>query len=266
MTDDAPSAVSGERGVALREVIEERLRLLARRAGLTGVPPSVVAGALVMLGLAAVLAAWRWWPRVDARGDTSASSSAASAKAGAAASPGSALPSAASEPTSPSADASASAVVWVHVVGAVRHPGVYQLAAGSRVASAVDAAGGLLAGAAQAGVNLAREIVDGEQVDVPTRDEFAARAGAAGPGTGSGAHVAPSGTSPNGSATAGPININTADATALDTLPGVGPSTAAKIIADRQANGPFSSTDDLGRVTGIGPKKLEQLKTLICVR
>jgi competence protein ComEA len=61
------------------------------------------------------------------------------------------------------------------------------------------------------------------------------------------------------------VNINTADAAALDALPGVGPSTAAKIVADREANGPFASPEDLGRVPGIGPKKLEQLKPAICV-
>jgi len=64
----------------------------------------------------------------------------------------------------------------------------------------------------------------------------------------------------------GPVNINTADAAALDTLPGVGPSTAEKIVADREANGPFESPDDLGRVSGIGSKKLEQLKVLVSVR
>ena len=62
------------------------------------------------------------------------------------------------------------------------------------------------------------------------------------------------------------VNINTADAAALDALPGVGPSTAAKIVADREANGPFASADDLGRVSGIGPKKLEALKDFIRVQ
>ena len=259
-TNDAPSAVSAKGGVfLLRERIEERLRLLARRAGLAGVPTTVVAGALVVLGLAVVLAAWRWWPRADDYGTTHGDPAPVSAKVSAGAQDR-AERGAPAEQSTFSVEASASAPVWVHVVGAVRQPGVYQLAPGSRVADAVDAAGGLLAGAAQAGVNLAREVADGEQVAVPTQDEFAHGAGAPSAGTG----AAPG--APSGAVNAGPININSADATALDALPGVGPSTAAKIVADRQANGPFATPDDLGRVTGIGPKKLEQLKVLICVR
>jgi competence protein ComEA len=100
---------------------------------------------------------------------------------------------------------------------------------------------------------------------VPTKDEFAKGvtvrgapgAGPAGAPSGGGAAVAPGGA---------PIDLNTADATQLDTLPGVGPSTAAKIVADREANGPFASVDDLGRVSGIGPKKLDSLRDLVCVR
>jgi competence protein ComEA len=69
-----------------------------------------------------------------------------------------------------------------------------------------------------------------------------------------------------GAAPGAVVDLNTADATQLDALPGIGPATAAKIVADRQANGPFRTADDLGRVSGIGPKKLDQLKPLICVR
>jgi len=140
---------------------------------------------------------------------------------------------------------------------------MYELPSGARVAEAVEAAGGLLANAAQAGINLARIVADGEQISVPTADEVAR--GVAGGATGTGPGPAPPGTGASGVAQA-LVNINTADATALDALPGVGPSTAEKIVADREANGPFSSADDLGRVAGIGPKKLEELKPRVCVR
>ena len=162
-------------------------------------------------------------------------------------------------------DASGGASVCVDVVGAVRHPGVYTLADGTRVEAAVDAAGGLRPEAAVAAINLAAKVQDGQQIVVPTQaqvDEGAVPVAAAG---GSGAGGGAAGGTTSSSATA-KVNLNTADATALDALPGVGPSTAAKIVADRQENGPFKSPEDLGRVPGIGPKKLEQLKPLVCVR
>jgi competence protein ComEA len=152
-------------------------------------------------------------------------------------------------------------LIVVHVVGAVKQPGVYELAPESRVLAAIQCAGGLTQEAAPEALNLAAKVTDGEQVAVPTRKEV--ESGDAGPGAGS----APAGT--GGSAAGAPtgkVNVNTADATQLDALPGVGPSTAAKIVADRQSNGPFASPDELGRVPGIGPKKLEQLKVLISVR
>lgn len=235
--------------------------MLARRAGLAGMPTAVVGGALIMLSVAVVLAAWRWWPRADAFGATSTAFVPAAAQGAAATQGGSQGAIGAGESASASGEASASASVWVHVVGAVNHAGVYRLPAGSRVADAVQAAGGMLGNAAQAGVNLAREVVDGEQVVVPTEDELAAGTSAA-----PGAPTAPSAAGSGACASTSPININTADAAALDTLPGVGPSTAAKIVADRETNGLFASPEDLGRVTGIGPKKLEQLKGLVSVR
>jgi competence protein ComEA len=126
--------------------------------------------------------------------------------------------------------------------------------------------------AAQASINLARLLSDGEQIAIPTEDEYArANAGTASQnGSGAGKGVAsPGGASAEnpGAPSAGTIvNINTADAAALDALPGVGPSTAAKIVSDREANGPFASADDLGRVSGIGPKKLEALRDFIRVQ
>ncbi|MCL4078982.1 ComEA family DNA-binding protein [Coriobacteriia bacterium Es71-Z0120] len=149
------------------------------------------------------------------------------------------------------ADASAAtttpAGVVVHVVGAVRRPGVYTLPPGSRVGDAVEAAGGVLGNAATDAVNLARILNDGEQVRIPTRDEASSTAGA--PSTVAGAPQK--------------VNINSASATELDALPGIGPATAQKIVDDRTKNGPFSAPEDLMRVPGIGPKKFDALKDLI---
>lgn len=251
----------------MRERVEERLRALARRAGVSSVPPAAVAAAGVVFALAVVAAAWVWWPRgaPDAEFPTSGSAGASSSASRTAQAGGSSGHSAEATTVDPSAVESACVV---HVVGAVRHPGVYELRPGQRIIDAVQAAGGLLGDAAQAGINMAQVLQDGEQVVVPTTDQLekggAVPSAGAGVGTGSGG-AATSGTSA-GQAGGAPVNLNTADATLLDTLPGVGPATAARIVADRAANGPFKSPDDLGRVPGIGPKKLDQLKALVCVR
>lgn len=142
--------------------------------------------------------------------------------------------------------------IAVHVSGAVAAPGVYELEEGARVADAVELAGGFLEGAAENALNLARVLNDGEQVVVPTAEEHAAQQTAA-EASGGAAGVG------------GKVNINTASAEQLDTLPGVGESTAQKIIADREANGPFSSPEDLKRVSGIGDKKYAELADLITV-
>ena len=266
----------------MSESIEARLKALARRAGLAGATPAAVAAALVLCGLVIALAAWRWWPRASAEVPASP---AAERTAGGGSLPGAEPGAGGAEPgpgqgaepgAGPGAGAPGSGAtgesgaptttVYVHVVGAVRHAGMYALADGARVADAVAAAGGLAGNAAQAGVNLARPVADGEQVAVPTLDEVArgtAPAGGAAPPAGGAVQAGGGGAA---GSSAGPVNINTADATALDVLPGVGPSTAQKIVADREANGPFTSPDDLGRVAGIGPKKLEELKPRVSVR
>ena len=146
--------------------------------------------------------------------------------------------------------------VFVHVSGAVVRPGLCEVPKGARVADAIEAAGGLDEDALADSVNLARVVADGEQVHVASQSQQAgeAEAGDAQPGETAGA------------TTAGfPVNINTATQEQLVALPGVGQSTAAKIIADRQANGSFKSVDDLKRVSGIGDKKLESLRELICI-
>jgi competence protein ComEA len=145
----------------------------------------------------------------------------------------------------------------VHVAGAVRRPGVYRLPAGARVQEAVRRAGGARRGANVNGINLAAKVVDGQQVVVPSRTPSGSRAPAAAAG-------APAeGSAPAGAAGAAPgppISLNNATAEQLDTLDGVGPATAQKIIAWRTQHGGFRSVADLGQVPGIGPKKLAALR------
>lgn len=149
-------------------------------------------------------------------------------------------------------------VIVVDVAGAVGAPSLVTLQADSRVGDAIEAAGGFAADADAARVNRAAKLQDGQQVYVP-------RVGEAG-GGGSGAVAPDVGASAQGVATAdGPVNINRASESDLDALPGVGPSTARAIVEDRDANGPFSTIEDLMRVSGIGEKKFEKLKSSICV-
>jgi competence protein ComEA len=143
-------------------------------------------------------------------------------------------------------------VLLVHVVGQVRRPGVVRLPPGSRVLDAVQAAGGLLSSADLNHVNLARPVVDGEQILVPKPGESIPAGvlpGAAGGGDG---------TMTAGSL-GGLIDLNSADAAALDSLPGVGPVLAQRILDWRTAHGRFTSVDELGEVTGIGDKLMAQI-------
>src|SRR6266542_5583128 len=137
----------------------------------------------------------------------------------------------------------AGATIAVDVVGRVQHPGLVRLPQGSRVLDAIEAAGGTAAGADLEAVNLARKVVDGEQIRIPRHGEVPA-APAGGPSSGA-APGEPGGTDSSGTGQAGiPLDLNTATAEQLDTLPGVGEVTAGQIIAYRTAH-PFRSVDDL---------------------
>lgn len=162
----------------------------------------------------------------------------------------------------PSPPAATGAVV-VHVVGAVKRPGVVRLPAGARLADAVGRAGGVAAGGDPASVNLARPVVDGEQVVVqrrgarPISPAAAAGSGATpGSGSGAGSSAAAGATGPPG----GQVDLNTADEQALDALPGIGPVMARRILEWRSQNGRFGSVDELAEVAGVGPKTLEELR------
>lgn len=149
--------------------------------------------------------------------------------------------------------------VVVHVGGSVRAPGVYSLVEGSRVQDAIDAAGGFAEDAAIDSVNRARVISDGEQIIIASTDA-AASSGLVGSSA-----TTSAGSSAASSPSGGLVNINTATVEQLDSLPGIGASTAQKIIANRADEGPFQKKEDLMRVTGIGEKKYDALKDLITV-
>ena len=154
---------------------------------------------------------------------------------------------------SPAATSTSAASLVVHVAGAVRRPGLVQLRAGARVADAVAAAGGPARNAELASVNLARPLVDGEQLVVLARGHGpAVVAPPAAGGTGAG----PSG---------GPIDLNSATLEQLDSLPGVGPVLAQRILDWRAQHGRFGSTDELREVSGIGEATFADIKPLVRV-
>ena len=153
----------------------------------------------------------------------------------------------------------------VSVVGLVVNPGVVEVSAGARVVEAMERAGGLLPEANPASVNLAAPLVDGQQIVVGTEALPAGEiAGGSGGADGSGTDSADSGAA-GASEPSGQININTATATQLEELPGIGPATATKIIDFREKNGPFASIDALEEVPGIGPAKVEALRDVATI-
>lgn len=144
--------------------------------------------------------------------------------------------------------------VTVHVAGAVRNPGVYRLKGGSRVEQAVRSAGGATRSAFLDGLNLAGKLEDGRQIVVPRRG-----AGGVATAPAAGAVAAVPG------APEAPVDLNTATLEVLDTLDGVGPATAQKILDYREEHGGFGSVEELGQVSGIGDKRLATLKERVRV-
>jgi competence protein ComEA len=153
-------------------------------------------------------------------------------------------------------------VLVVHVVGQVAKPGLVRLKAGARVADAIESAGGATRAADLEAMNLARALVDGEQVFVPKPGEQPPAV--AGPQVPGGSTAGDGSGSVGGSAT-GSVNLNTADLNALDSLPGVGPVLAQRIVDWRTEHGRFTSVEELGEVSGIGDKLLSQLRPKVTV-
>jgi len=218
-------------------------------------PGHLGARSLWLAGLLAalLLVGWTWLdrPRVEpvpadpagaAAGDATGSASAPSP-----------------EPAAPEVGevAVSSARVVVSVVGLVGRPGLVTLSSGSRVADAVEAAGGLLPEADPASLNLAAVVSDGEQVAVGVAGAASGAAGAA--------QDAPGGAGAGSAGTGHRVNLNTATAADLDALPGIGPVLAGRIVYYRTTEGPFTSADQLDDVPGIGPAIAARLVELVTV-
>jgi len=153
-------------------------------------------------------------------------------------------------PTGATGRPSPGVVMLVDVAGWVRHPGVYEFADGARVINAIEAAGGARPGAQLESLNLAAPLVDGTQILVVREGQEA---------------PAPVGGSGGGAVAGGLINVNTASATELEVLPGIGEVIAQAIVDHRTENGPFTSVDQLLDVTGIGDATLEDIRELVTV-
>jgi competence protein ComEA len=195
---------------------------------------------------------------------------------GAAAPPGTATPSGdgASAMSGAGPATTAPSGAWVAIAGAVPRPGVYRVPPAARLSELVALAGGLAPDADPDRINLAAVVLDGERVYVPHRGEQTAPAVIDGTGSGDSPGTAPGsgGAGSSGGGAAGsapsashPLDLNEATADQLDALPGVGPATAAAIVAYRTQHGPFRSVDDLEQVRGIGPAKLDQIRGLVTV-
>lgn len=210
-------------------------RVVARRPAWSPRDPRVVAAGVV--AFVALAAGAAWWHRASSGAD---------------------FPPAA--PTGEHAVATAHgptttrAAVVVHVAGAVVRPGVVTLPAGARVVDAIDAAGGARRDADVDQLDLAAKLVDGTRVYVPRQGERAPPVADSSGGGGADA-----------STPSGPIDLNTATQAQLETLPGIGPSLAQAIIAERERRGGFTRVSDLGAVRGIGPRRLAELTPLVTV-
>ncbi|GGO98991.1 ComEA family DNA-binding protein [Actinomyces gaoshouyii] len=229
-----------------------------RRVAIT--PRAAIAGGVLIIALALVLAIRSVLVSADttARAPALTAGTTGSPGAAGAASPTNAPPGLVTTGggTARPVGSGAAGSTVVHVTGAVTTPGVVMLPADARVTDALNAAGGATPDADVEQLNLARIVVDGEQIRVPRQGETLppAAPGRAGASAVPGAGVA------GGSGGSGQVNINTADATALEALPGVGPALAKRIVDYRAEHGPFVTVDSLLDVPGIGQAKLEALR------
>lgn len=237
---------------------ERAADVLALAAARFGVGPGAVAGLLVVLalvgavlGVRTAVAQRRAVPQTIGIAATASAPPHLGQRAGPSrgAAQGATPPSSAAQATASNAPTN----LVVHVVGQVRRPGVVRLALGARVQQALASAGGPLASADLSAVNLARLLVDGEQIVVPRPGEV--------PIAGSGTATR----SASGAAAEPVVNLNTAGLAELDSLPGVGPVLARRILDWRAQNGRFSTVDELGEVSGIGEAVLSRVRPRVHV-
>lgn len=179
------------------------------------------------------------------------------------AAPSSAKASGSGQPSSVLQENAAGTKWVIYVTGFVKNPGVYEIAPGSRVYQALEAAGGFAADADREGINLASPIQDGAQIHFPGKNEKEPRPSQ--PVGFAPAKRPEYAQTPLGEPKTAVININACSAEDLTGLPGVGPKTAQLIIAHRRANGDFARVEDLLLVKGIGPKKYDAIRNLITV-
>ncbi|THV41141.1 helix-hairpin-helix domain-containing protein [Glycomyces buryatensis] len=206
----------------VRSGVADRAEKLQARLGLSHVNRWVLAGVAIVVAAVGLSVTVLSWPKTEP---------------------------AATVPAAPVETAAAPEMIVVSVAGAVNEPGIVELESGARVADAIEAAGGLAEGADPGFLNLARVVADGDLVAVTETE--AAPGGEAATGEGE----------TGGGASAGNlVNINVADATALDALKGIGPVLAERIVTYREDNGSFQSVDELTEVSGIGPALLEQIR------
>lgn len=196
--------------------LDDRIERLQHRLGLSHLNRWVLVGVAVLVAAVGLSVTILSWPESE--------------------------PAATAPVTAPAASEAAPKTIVVSVAGAVKEPGIVELPEGSRVADAIEAAGGLADGAELGFLNLARVVADGDLVAVPEAGSSQA------PSTG------------GGQSGGGLVNINVAGAEELDALNGIGPVLAERIIAYREANGSFQSVDELSEVSGIGSALLEQLR------
>ena len=227
----------------MNDELKIRIESLLRRAGLSRVPKPALACMLVAALVLAGAAVVRFWPQGAAStGDDFQVALAAQ-----------------EDETSESLSVQSSGEIAVDVEGAVKHPGLYMVAAGSRIGDAIEAAGGVTNKAASGQVNLAQSLEDGQQVYVPSKQEGSSRRSS----------DSGSGSAGSGGATASSagdkININTATAEELQALPGIGEALSQRIVDYRDANGAFSQVEDITNVSGIGDAILANIKDIICV-
>jgi competence protein ComEA len=223
-----PSATDPPEGVGRHRAPGPTVRWRAEPRGLRSLWLAGLCAALVLIG-------WTWWDRPTVEGVSEGPRASASIPS-----------SSAAAPPSMGVVAETSTALVVSVVGLVARPGLVTLPPGSRVADAIEAAGGLLPEADPASVNLAAVVSDGQQVAVGV------------PGTAPGA-------AGGAAAPGGKIDLNSATAADLDALPGIGPVLAQRIVDHRMQHGPFRSVDELDDVPGIGPAIFGELADLVVV-